>query len=353
MAQVKLRELLRLTTELQASSYGLTYEQIRDRLGHAGHRPSLRTVQRMMETLRVDLDVPIKKLVLDADHHLTKRFRIDNLPSAALALDASETAELKRHLATLPDGLLSQALTKVVAGANQLSGNIKAQLDEIIERTSYVASFSPRSTISKTQMRLIETSIEGRTELKFKYRSKTGSTAAIRSVKPLGLLFGRFGYLCAATGTRDAAIYRLDLLEDVEATDIFFEPKIGWDFKKWASESFGVYHGDELINVKLRFSKAIASRAEKITFHHSQKITRGRSGSLVIELRCRGWRELCWELQHPDWVGEVQIEQPEELRAEYLVQLEKAKSAVASIHLAQSALSDQRTSFTSAASKTS
>ena len=329
MAQVKLRELLRLTTELQASSYGLTYEQIRDRLGHAGHRPSLRSVQRMMETLRVDLDMDVKEWVLDADHHLTKRFRIDNLPSAALALDTGETAELKRHLATLPDGLLSQALTKVIAGANQLSGNIKAQLDELIERTAYTASFSPRSAISKDKMSLIEKAIEGRTQLKFNYRAKKASTTAIRSVKPLGLLFGRFGYLCAATGTRDAAIYRLDLLEDVEATDISFEPKIGWDFKQWASESFGVYHGDELINVKLRFSKAIASRAEKITFHHSQKITRGRSGSLVIELRCRGHRELIWEMLHPDWLGEVKIEQPTQLRDEYRAQLEKAKSAVA------------------------
>jgi predicted DNA-binding transcriptional regulator YafY len=329
MAQVKLRELLRLTTELQASSYGLTYEQIRDRLGHAGHRPSLRSVQRMMETLRVDLDMDVKEWVLDADHHLTKRFRIDNLPSAALALDTGETAELKRHLATLPDGLLSQALTKVIAGANQLSGNIKAQLDELIERTAYTASFSPRSAISKDKMSLIEKAIEGRTQLKFNYRAKKASTTAIRSVKPLGLLFGRFGYLCAAAGTRDAAIYRLDLLEDVEATDISFEPKIGWDFKQWASESFGVYHGDELINVKLRFSKAIASRAEKITFHHSQKITRGRSGSLVIELRCRGHRELIWEMLHPDWLGEVKIEQPTQLRDEYRAQLEKAKSAVA------------------------
>ena len=329
MAQVKLRELLRLTTELQASSYGLTYEQIRDRLGHAGHRPSLRSVQRMMETLRVDLDMDVKEWVLDADHHLTKRFRIDNLPSAALALDTGETAELKRHLATLPDGLLSQALTKVIAGANQLSGNIKAQLDELIERTAYTASFSPRSAISKDKMSLIEKAIEGRTQLKFNYRAKKASTTAIRSVKPLGLLFGRFGYLCAATGTRDTAIYRLDLLEDVEATDISFEPKIGWDFKQWASESFGVYHGDELINVKLRFSKAIASRAEKITFHHSQKITRGRSGSLVIELRCRGHRELIWEMLHPDWLGEVKIEQPTQLRDEYRAQLEKAKSAVA------------------------
>ena len=170
----------------------------------------------------------------------------------------------------------------------------------------------------------IEKAIECRTQLKFNYRTKTASTAAIRSVNPLGCFLVGFCYLCAATGTGDAAIYRLDLLESVEAADISFEPKIGWDFKKWTSESFGVFHGDDLINVKLRFSKAVAARAEKIIFHHYQKIARGRNGTLVIELWCRGLRELIWELLHPDWLGEVTIE-----RAEYLAQVEKAKSAVA------------------------
>ena len=173
MAQRKLRDILRLTQELQASSYGLSYEQIRDRLGEKGHRPTLRTVQRMIETLRIDMEVDVKECVLDGDHHLLKRFRIDNLPSSVLTLDKSETAEIKRHIATLPDGLLSQALTKVVAGAAPLSGGRKATLDELIERTAHTATMEPRSIISKTQMSLIETSIEGRTEIKFKYCSQT------------------------------------------------------------------------------------------------------------------------------------------------------------------------------------
>ena len=328
MAQRKLRDILRLTQELQASNYGLTYEQIRDRLGEKGHRPTLRTVQRMIETLRIDMDVDVKECVLDGDHHLLKRFRIDNLPSSVLTLDKSETAEIKRHIATLPDGLLSQALTKVVAGAAPLSGGLKATLDELIERTAHTATMEPRSIISKTQMSLIETSIEGRTEIKFKYRSQTAKKASVRAVRPLGLLYGRFGYLCAATASRGAAIYRLDLLEDVQATNTPFEPNPHFNFKSWASESFGIYHGDELIKVKLRFSKAVASRAAKITFHNSQVVSNGRNGTLVVNLKCRGHRELIWELLHPDWLGNVIIEEPEQLRVEYAAYLERTKTTV-------------------------
>ena len=107
-----------------------------------------------------------------------------------------------------------------------------------------------------------------------------------------------------------------------------FEPNPHFNFKAWDSESFGIYHSGELIKVKLRFSKAVASRAAKITFHHSQTVSNGRNGTLAGELKCKGHRELIWELLHPDWLGNVIIEQPEQLRIEYSEYLERAEAAV-------------------------
>ena len=52
-----------------------------------------------------------------------------------------------------------------------------------------------------------------------------------------------------------------------------------------------------------------------------------------MELRCRGHRELIWELLHPDWIGHVTIESPEGLQKEYLGQLDRTKSAVKSGNL--------------------
>jgi len=75
MAQRKLREILLLTQALQASSYGLSYDEMRDKLAHnqwgqaRRPAPSERTIQRMIETLRVDLDVDVKECVLPDDHH--------------------------------------------------------------------------------------------------------------------------------------------------------------------------------------------------------------------------------------------------------------------------------------------
>ena len=177
-------------------------------------------------------------------------------------------------------------------------------------------------------MRVLEKAIEGFEEVKFKYRAQKAKSAVLRQVRPLGLLFGRFPYLVASTGNRAPISYRLDLLENVELAGQYSEPKKDWDFKKWASESFGVFHGDALWNVKIRFSIDVAKRAEKVQFHPSQKISHGRNGSLVIEMRCRGHRELIWELLHPDWIGHVTIESPEGLQKEYLGQLDRAKLAL-------------------------
>ena len=134
--------------------------------------------------------------------------------------------------------------------------------------------------------------------------------------------------MVASTGNRAPISYRLDLLENVELAGEYFELKEDWNFKKWASESFSVFHGDALWNVKIRFSKDVAKRAEKVQFHPSQKISHGRNGSLVIEMRCRELRELIWELLHADWIGHVKIESPEGLQKGYSGQLDRAKLAV-------------------------
>ncbi len=77
------------------------------------------------------------------------------------------------------------------------------------------------------------------------------------------------------------------------------------------------FYGDELLDIKLRFTDEASKRAEKISFYPSQKMSKGRSGSTIIELKCKGHRELIHELFHPDWVGQLVIEKPEEFRTKY------------------------------------
>ena len=85
-----------------------------EKLGERGHTSSRKTVKRMMDGL-YELGLEPETLVLDADHHLTKRFKLTGIPSALLLLEPTEKAALERHLQTLPDGVEARAITKVLA----------------------------------------------------------------------------------------------------------------------------------------------------------------------------------------------------------------------------------------------
>ena len=90
MAYTKLRELIQLATELQASSVGLTIEDLMQRTER-----SRRSVYRMLEGL-YELGLEPQQLQLEQDHHLTKRWRIEGgLPTELLTLEMGDRAALK------------------------------------------------------------------------------------------------------------------------------------------------------------------------------------------------------------------------------------------------------------------
>jgi predicted DNA-binding transcriptional regulator YafY len=310
MAYTQLRDMLDLALELQASSLGLTIDQLMARMAR-----SRKTVERMLHGL-TELGLEVEPSRLESDHHLTKRWRLRaTLPRTLLALQPNERAALERHLQTLPDNTTTRALAKLLGNQKPLSNHLAIDEEELISRTAHIGRTGPRTQADEAQMAIFERAIQGFEKLELLYRALGRRRASWRTVDPLGLLFGRFGYLVASRGDRPAT-YRLDLIEDVRSTGEIFEAPTDWNMKAWAADSFGIYHGDEILDVRLRFTGEAAKRAEKVLFHPSQKMRRSRGG-LLVELRCQGHRELIHELCHPDWLGQVRIESPDSLRAEF------------------------------------
>ncbi len=323
MAYTKLRDMLGLALELQASSLGLTIDQLM-----AQTERSRKTVERMLQGLtEIGLEVELSRL--ESDHHLTKRWRLRaNMPGTLLTLQPNERAALERHLQTLPADTTTRALTKLLGNQKPLSNHLAIDEEELISRTAHIGRTGPRTQANEAQMAIFERAIQGFEKLELLYRAQGRRRASWRTVDPLGLLFGRFGYLVAA---RDdiPVTYRLDLIEDVRPTGVIFEARTDWNMKDWAADSFGIYHGDDILEIRLRFTGEVAKRAEKVRFHPSQKMRR-RRGGLIVQLRCRGHRELIHELCHPDWLGRVQIESPESLRVEFNDYLEQLRSVALS-----------------------
>ena len=325
-----LRHLMSLVVILKGRSVGLTYKEMREEFRwKEGIDVSVRNLQRMLATIRNDLGLEDELVEMESDyHHREKKFLIRELPQYMVKLDGLEQVAIETHIKELEGGTLREALTKVVAGQEPLSTSLTLNLEQLIDATSHAGKAQPRTQYDRNQMRVIENAIQANLELSFKYRSQGAKKALQRQVRPIGVVYNRFAYLIAATGNREAVSYRMDMLQDVKITDVTFTPIEGFNFKDWVRESFGVYHGDELLKIQIRFWPDVAERASKITFHPTQEQRRQRDGSLIVKMQCRGHRELIWELMHPDWLGFVQIESPDRLKEEYAEQLERAKLAV-------------------------
>ena len=325
-----LRHLMSLVVILKGRSVGLTYKEMQDEFRwKEGINVSVRNLQRMLATIRDDLGLEDELVEMESDyHHREKKFLIRELPQYMVKLDEREQFAIETHIKELEGGTLREALTKVVAGQEPLSVLYTNDLERLVEQTSHAGKAQPTAQYDRKQMRDIETAIIGNIELSFKYRSQGKKKALQRRVRPIGVVYSRFAYLIASTDNKEAVSYRMDMLQNVKITDVTFTPKEGFNFKEWVRESFGVYHGDELLKIQIRFSPVVAERASKITFHPSQEQRPQRDGSLILRMECRGHREICHELMHPDWVGNVKIESPDKLIDAYSNQLESAKLAI-------------------------
>ncbi len=303
MAHGQLRDLLNLAKELRASSGGLTMAQMM-RLTER----SRRTVERMLDALE---GMGMEPFPSDAegDHHLLKRWRlVEPLPAPLTALSEEERLALEGVALTMPEGPARRALVKLLASQReQVATGVAVDAHTLVDRTAYTAFLGPRYAGSETLIGQLERAIQGFEELKLSYRKDGDEVATARRVKPLGLLFGRFGYLVGLETGKGVRTYRLNCIERVELVGKLFKPPAWFNLKTWAAASFGIFHGDEMKTWRITFSKRVSKRAATVFFHPTERKIWLPDGSLQVTLRCRGERELLHEMQHPDWLGETKV----------------------------------------------
>jgi proteasome accessory factor B len=58
------------------------------------------------------------------------------------------------------------------------------------------------------------------------------------------------------------------------------------------AKSFGVFRGDGEVHVRIRFLQPVTRYVEESTWHPSQKLTRQRDGSVIVEFTLDGTEEI-------------------------------------------------------------
>jgi proteasome accessory factor B len=323
MRPTRQRDLLLLAQELSASSKGLTMAEMM-----VATERSRRTVERMLDTL-AELGVETETTQAEGEHHLLKRWRLtEALPSPLLALDEDERLALEGVAVTMPDGTARRALVKLLASQrSRVATGVAIDAHTLIDRTAYTGFVGPRYVGSERLIGLCERAIVGFEQVVLSYRKDGDARASARRIKPLGLLFGRFGYLVGLEKGTGVRTYRLNCIEEVQLVGKTFKPPSWFNLKRWVAESFGIFHGDERLHIVLRFNPEVADRLARLRLHPSQRLETSPDGTLRVHLHCRGHRELFHELLHPDWHGHVVLEQPASLVSAFHEYLTAAATA--------------------------
>ena len=121
MAYTKLRDMLELALELQVSSLGLTIDQLMARTGR-----SRKTVERMLQGLdEIGLEVEPQPVGKRSSPNQALAITGRICRERCLMLQPHERAALERHLQTLPEGVATVALTKLLGNQKPLSNHLR------------------------------------------------------------------------------------------------------------------------------------------------------------------------------------------------------------------------------------
>jgi len=148
-------------------------------------------------------------------------------------------------------------------------------------------------------------------------------------IYPLGMIHHRGSlYLVGWAPRRDRVQHwKIDRIEEVEVTQLQFQRPEGFDLRRHLAKSFGTFHGEGDVCVKVRFSPAAARYVAEGRWHESQKLTREKDGSLLAEFRLSTTEDVKrWILS---FGKEAEVLEPAELRAEIVGELDALRELYA------------------------
>ena len=81
-------------------------------------------------------------------------------------------------------------------------------------------------------------------------------------------------------------------MDDAELTEVRFERPKDFDLPGHLAKSFGVFHGQGNVHVKVRFSAEVARYVQEKNWHHSQRLKLHKNGSVLAEFDLDGTEEI-------------------------------------------------------------
>lgn len=303
----RLSDLLDLAVYMASRSQGVTIDMVMNR-----YNVSRRTAERMRNGLTAifpQIDVikidGVKKYWGFINFSISEL--VTFLPSEIACLvrlrKQSSNSKVKDELLRIIEKI------KVVMNRKNLP-DLHANLELLMRTEGFAVRQTPQFNIEPCVFDIIRKAIKNSFVLKATYHDKP------RELEPLGIIYGDKSYLVAYEKSKGDGIYNylLHKISDLELTNKKFNRK-GFNLQKYTNQSFGVYH-DEILDVKLLFSKDIAQTVKEYNFHPTQELDEDKDGNILVSFKASGTREI---MRHVfKWGKDCKIISPEKLKNEYV-----------------------------------
>jgi len=163
-------------------------------------------------------------------------------------------------------------------------------------------------------------------QLMIKYHAINTDEITERLIDPYGLVFydGLWFVYAYCHLREDYRLFATDRIKELEILKTGFLKPEGFSLRERLSHCWGIWEG-EVKTVTVRFSKDIAPvimRKEK--WHPSEERKVFEDGSIELTFRVSGLQEIKWWIY--SWIPHVEVIAPEELRKEFILDLQKALS---------------------------
>ncbi len=114
--------------------------------------------------------------------------------------------------------------------------------------------------------------------------------------------------------SEEVRTFKLERIRDIELTAEEYTLPETWSAADYLRNSWGIVH-DEEVEVKARFSPAVAARVKEAIWHPSQTLEEQEDGGLLFTVRVAGSHEIARWLH--SWGEDVEVLAPPELREHF------------------------------------
>ena len=315
MRYARADRLIQLALEMQAARGGLTLTDIEQRF-EVSRRTAIRMRDAVIAAFPQADEVP--------SNDRSKRWRLaGDVTRPLLGITADDLASLENAAAILVrENLIEQAeelrgvASKIRATlAAELMRKIDPDLGALAEAEGIALRPGPRPAIASSVFATLRTAIKSCRKVSFRYEGRISGKNEVRTVRPLGFLYGHRHYLVALKDedapTPPIRFYSLPQISKLRLLADSFDRDPDFNLSEFVAPSFGVYE-EEPVDIVWRFSAEAAPIARQFQFHPSQTVEVCDDGTMLVRFHAGGLLEMAWHLM--TWGRHVEVIEPAALR---------------------------------------